>query len=398
LDVLSPLKERHDVESDVLTGFPYSLVHASALALCLANLSQRLTPKKGIITDLDDTLWRGVLGEDGVDRISWDLDHHSQMHALYQRFLGALASEGVLIGVASKNDPSLVEEALRREDLALSPSVIFPIEANWGPKSESVAGILRAWNVGPDSVVYVDDSPFELAEVRASHPEIECLQFPTKDSVGVYSLILHLRDMCGKRAILEEDTIRIESIQRLQRSPDGHDAGATMQSGFSADVAGEVSVTFNKVPLDPRALELVNKTNQFNLNGRRYTEASWRTNILRPESVLLLASYQDKFGPLGKVVVLAGRKEGKRLIVATLVMSCRAFSRHIEYKCLAQLLSECDLDEIEFEYMQTDRNGPLRDFLKVITGSDPSPGCTVSRKELEGRLNTLLEAQEVRNG
>jgi FkbH-like protein len=398
IDLLSPLRERLDIKSEIDTGFPFQLPHASALANCLARLAQWSVPKKGLITDLEDTLWRGIVGEVGIDRISWNLDHHSQMHALYQRFLGALASEGVLIGVASKNDPSLVEEALHRKDLSLSPSAIFPVEASWGPKSQSVTRILRTWNVGPDSVVFVDDSPLELAEVKASHPEVECLQFPTKDSAAVYDLLLRLRDMFGKSAILAEDSIRMESIRRSPKKAEGRDLAAVAQRGFFESVGAEMNFNFSKAPLDPRALALVNKSNQFNLNGKRYTDASWQNYLLDPASLLLLVSYRDKFGPLGKVAVLTGYRKGKKMIVNTWVLSCRAFSRQLEYKCLTELFTKFDIDEIEFEYLRTDRNGPLRDFLCAIMGVDPTPRCTISREVLEMRLETLLKTQEVTNG
>jgi len=392
IDLLSPLQERFDVESEVLTGFPYRLPHASVLANCLARLTRNPIPKKGLITDLDDTVWRGIVGEAGTDGISWDLDQHSQMHAFYQRFLGAMASEGVLIGVASKNDPVRVEEALRRSDLALSPAAIFPVEASWGPKSQAVTRILRTWNVGADSVVFVDDSSLELAEVKAAHPEIECLLFPTKDNAAIYQLALRLRDLFGKSIVLEEDSIRMESIRRSQANTEVLDSSTASPSGFLEDVDAEMSFDFSRTPLDPRALQLVNKTNQFNLNGRRYTEASWHNYFLNPASWLLLASYRDKFGPLGKVAAIAGCQEGKKLIVHTWVMSCRAFSRRIEYKCLAELLDRFNPDEIEFDYLQTDRNGPIGTFLSDVLGALPMSSCTISREALETRLGSLLEA------
>ena len=398
IDLLSPLRERLDVKSEISTGSPFHLPHASALAHCLACLTQWPVPKKGLITDLDDTLWRGIVGEVGIDRISWSIDHHSQMHALYQRFLGALASEGVLIGVASKNHSSIIEEALRRQDLSLSPSAFFPIEASWGPKSQSVTRILQTWNVAPDSVVFIDDSSLELAEVKASHPEIECLQFPTQDSAAIYDLLLHLRDLFGKSAILAEDSLRMESIRRSCERAEVLDPAAPTSQGFFKSVEAEMSFNFSKAPLDPRALELVNKSNQFNLNGKRYTEASWQNYLLDPTSLLLLVSYKDKFGPLGKVAALAGRRKERRMIVNTWAMSCRAFSRQLEYKCLAELITKFDVDEIEFEYLQTDRNGPMRDFLRAIMGVDPTPRSTISREVLEMRLDILLKTQEATNG
>src|SRR5882762_1856679 len=115
LDALS-LSRRLDVNSDLSAGFPYTLSHASALAEVLAALVLNPQPKKGLITDLDDTLWRGILGEVGVQGISWDLDNHSQTHALYQQLLHSLAASGTLIAVASRSDRSLVEEAFAERD------------------------------------------------------------------------------------------------------------------------------------------------------------------------------------------------------------------------------------------------------------------------------------------
>ena len=115
IDKLSPPGKRLDVSSELRSGFPYRCEHASVLGEMLAESIRPPQPKKGIITDLDQTLWRGILGEDGVDGISWDLDHNSLAHALYQGMLASLADIGVLLGAATKNDPELVAQALRRK-------------------------------------------------------------------------------------------------------------------------------------------------------------------------------------------------------------------------------------------------------------------------------------------
>ena len=391
LDMASPLRARLNVESELLAGFPYHLSHASVLANLLAQLTRYPMPKKGLITDLDDTLWRGILGEVGVEGISWDLDHHTQMHAFYQRFLGALSSEGVLLAIASKNEPALVEVALGRKDLALSPEAFFPLEVSWGRKSEAVARILTAWNVGPDSVVFIDDSPLELAEVRAAHPEIECIQFPTKDSSGIYEVVLQLRDLFGKSAILEEDPIRTQSIRRSSAMAKAYKADNSASVGFLEQLEPEISLNFSKSPVDPRGLELVNKTNQFNLNGKRFTEAGWLNYLRQPESFLAMASYKDKFGPLGKIAVIAGREHGNELRVDSWVMSCRAFSRRIEHTCLQKLFHRFDADVIRFDFGETERNGPIREFLTELLGRAPVPGCTISRQLFESRPQFIQE-------
>ena len=185
LGEVSPPGRRFDVKSDVITGFPYSLHHASALAELLSGSIDIRPPKKGLITDLDDTLWAGILGEDGIDGISWHMERHTHIYGLYQQFVASLAGAGVLIGVASKNDPALVEQAFDRSDLLISRSDIFPFEVHWSSKSESVKRILDAWNVGADSVVFIDDSPMEVAEVKAAFPEVECIVFPKSDYQGI---------------------------------------------------------------------------------------------------------------------------------------------------------------------------------------------------------------------
>ena len=170
-----------DLRSEIRSGFPYSIEHASALARACVEVLLPTPTKKGLITDLDDTLWRGLVGEVGPDAVSWDLDSGAQAHALYQQLLAALGRRGVLIAAASKNDPEVVQAALERSDLHLSTEMIYPVKASWDPKSVAVQEVLDAWNIAASDVVFVDDSPMELAEVTARHPEITPVRFPAAD-------------------------------------------------------------------------------------------------------------------------------------------------------------------------------------------------------------------------
>lgn len=390
LDTISPIGERLDVKSELATGFPYRTAHAAKLAELLASLIQPAPPKKGLITDLDDTLWRGLLGEEGVAGISWELDRHSHIHALYQQLLGALSESGVLLAVASKNDPALVKEALDREDLLLPKERLFPLEVNWQPKSQSVGRILERWNVNPDAVVFVDDSPIELAEVSANYPTVECLLFPRDDAQAAYELLEKLRDRFGKQAILEEDALRVASL--YSGSQFQQDAGTLSPQPLEAFLAAvDAELTLGPVPGTgaPRALELVNKTNQFNLNGRRFTDVEFQAELNRPGAVSLLVSYNDKYGPLGKIAVLLGQLEPSVLTINTWVMSCRAFSRHIEYKCLEYLFENLSVSEIKFDFRPTTRNAPLQEFLARFVDGELTDTLTVSRKTFTERQPRL---------
>jgi FkbH-like protein len=387
LDRLSPPGERLDVPSELVSGFPYRLPHTSVVAELLARIIRSPVPKKGLITDLDNTLWRGILGEDGPQGISWDLDHGSYIHGLYQRHLNSLAEAGILIGIASKNEPTLVAEALRRSDLVLHRDCVFPVEVHWGPKSTSVDRILRAWNVAADSVIIVDDSPMELAEVRSVHPELECHLFPTRDDQAVYELIEQLREQFGKDRIASEDRFRLESLHRADRL--GAGTHAATADDFLEQADAELTVDFTKLPPNPRAFELVSKANQFNLNGRRLTECAWRAYLKDPETFLLSVDYRDKFGPLGTIAVMAGRSQGNTLAVDTWVMSCRAFSRRVEHSCLAVLFDTFAATEIAFDFQPTARNGPIQEFFAGLLGQPLGSRFSLAKEVFDARCPAL---------
>jgi FkbH-like protein len=398
LDEISPPHTRLDVASELASGFPYRLPHASAIAGVMANLIQRPVPKKGLITDLDDTLWAGILGEIGPEAVSWHIDQKNHIHGLYQRFLSSLASAGVLIAVASKNDRDLVSQAFRRDDIGITGDSIYPFEVNWSRKSESVRRILKAWNIDPEAVIFIDDSPMEIAEVQAAFPRMECIAFPAKDSEATWNLLKHLRDRFGKSVLSKEDTIRLKSLRGASAFID-LDANSGSLDDFLRDSRARVRVSFAKKPGDARALELINKTNQFNLNGRRLSDAVWLGYLNDSSSFLMSLDYEDKFGPLGKVAVLLGKIQEKTLRVESWVMSCRAFSRRIEYQMVRQAFEKFDAETIYFDFQATPRNRPLQEFLASLKAPSPSKEFSLSRSECENiPINLFHSVEEAANG
>jgi FkbH-like protein len=298
--------------------------------------------------------------------------------------LNSLAESGTLVGIASKNDANLVKQALARSDLVLRPDRIFPIEAHWKPKSESVRRTLETWNIAPDSVVFVDDSPLELEEVKVAFPAIECIRFCKDDP----AFLIELRSHFAKRAILEEDALRSESLRAgASIRESASDAGT--YDALLAGANAKITFRWQKTP-EPRALELINKTNQFNLNGVRYSEAEWNRFVSKSASRVVVAEYEDRFGKLGKIAVIAGREEGGAFCVHAWVMSCRAFSRRIEHQCLKALLERWDLVVLQFK--RTERNGPLQDFLAQIGN-----GHRITRQNFEKNCPKLFHETEVIN-
>ena len=360
--------ERYDINSDLLTGFPYKLGHASAMGELMACLIENRPPLKGLITDLDDTLWSGIVGEDGVDGISWNLDDHSQMHGVYQQFLSSLTAAGALIGVASRNDAGLVAQAFERPDLLLSNEDVFPFEVHWESKSQSIRRILDTWNIAADAAVFIDDSPAEVAEVQLTFPELTCRVFPKNDSAAILTLLHELRGLFGKPVVTQEDLLRLRSIRNAGAWRNESGAPQIQSDEFLRSAEARIGFDFGRTS-DIRAFELVNKTNQFNLNGQRYSETEWRQFLADPSVFLLTATYEDKYGALGKIAVLMGNIHDGNVQVRTWVMSCRAFSRRIEHQCLRYLFDELGAERISFEYAPTVRNGPMRDFLTSLAGT-----------------------------
>lgn len=386
LDRISPPSERFDLRTEIAQGAPYRVSHASALAELLSRLMAPPSPLKGLITDLDDTLWRGILGDVGISGIAFTLDSKAQIHGLYQQFLQSLAERGVLLGVASKNDSALANDALSRADLLVKRESFFPVIANWGPKSESVARILEAWNIGPEAAVFVDDSALDAAEVQTRFAQIRTVAFPTHDPHRILELFRTLREWFGKPVIRAEDRLRASSLRSAAEAGPLPTDPASRES-FLAALRGKISLRVSRDASDQRAFELVNKTNQFNLNGRRVTEAGWRQLLANPDAFLLTAAYEDKFGALGKVAVAAGESRRGAATISCWVMSCRAFSRRIEFAILRRMFETLNVEKVMLEFEKTSRNTPLQEFLASL--QIPESAAEISRADFEARCPPL---------
>jgi FkbH-like protein len=231
--------------------------------------------------------------------------------------------------------------------------------------------------------------------VKAAHPGIECLLFPQDDDKAVYQLLEDLRDLFGKQALSEEDAIRLDSIRTAYAAADSAPAAGSSPERFLQQAEGKLTLNFDKHSGDPRALELINKTNQFNLNGKRHTEASWKRYLSEPQVFLAVASYEDRFGPLGKIAVIAGRYDGSRLALDHWVMSCRAFSRRIEHGCLLRLFEKFGADEATLDFCPTPRNGPLQTFFTGLVGTIPEGSFSLRREQvIEKSPPVYLEIRE----
>src|SRR5208283_5681131 len=178
-------------------------------------------------------------------------------------------------------------------------------------------------------------------------------------------LLGHLRDLFGKPVLMEEDRLRQPSIRASAQVREMAGDGGSPE--FLRTLQGTVTLAWRVDAADARPLELINKTNQFNLNGHRMGEGEWRCLLERTDTIVAVASYEDKFGPLGKIAVLVGSQAGAKATVSHWVMSCRAFSRRIEHHMLDGLFRHSNADEIEFDFQRTEKNQPLQEFFKAVS-------------------------------
>jgi FkbH-like protein len=239
-----------------------------------------------------------------------------------------------------------------------------------------VSAILRAWNIAADAVVVVDDSRMELEEIRRAHPGIHCIEFAPRDPRRTLEVLAELRDAFGKPQTQEEDKLRAASIRSAALFEE-QKAGGDLQE-FLASLDGTIRFDPRRDSDGGRWLELINKTNQFNLNGARLTDGEWLRLSREEGHVALGVAYSDRFGSLGTIGVVAGRVvaaagSARRLEVAHWVLSCRAFSRRIEDHTLEHLFELAGVDTLRLLYKSTARNQPFQEFLTrlgLMPGSD----------------------------
>jgi FkbH-like protein len=354
------------------------------VAALLAELLCPPTPRRGLISDLDDTLWAGLLDEAGPGAVSWSGPDHR--HALYQQLLASLAGAGVLIGVASRNDPGLVAEALGRPDLLVGRDALYPVEVTWGAKSRSISRILDTWNIAADSVVFIDDSPLERDEARERLPGLLTLALPANDD-GIWPFLEGLRTLFGKRELSAEDGLRLQSIRAAQalHSALAADDGA---SDFLSEVDGTVEFHHGTAHAS-RALELINKANQFNLNGLRLTEADL-AQATRRGGELVTVTYADRYGPLGVIAALLVTPGDAGPAIDAWVMSCRAFARRVEHHTLRHVFERFAADEVGIAFQPTVRNAAVREFLASLNGHEPRGQLRLTRENFERRAPALV--------
>jgi FkbH-like protein len=284
--------------------------------------------KKCLVLDLDNTLWGGVIGDDGVQNLILGRDHPvGEAFVDFQRYVKDLQRRGVILAVCSKNDEENAKEGFSHPDSVLRVEDFSVFKANWNPKPDNIRAAALDLNIGLDSMVLVDDNPAERALVAGQLPEVAVPDVGS--DVSRFAEVLEHERYFEVDKVVQDDLSRSayysSNAQRSAYQADFRDYGEFLAS---LEMTAEIG-PFLPVYLE-RITQLINKTNQFNLTTRRYTSAEVEAISRDPSFVTLYGRLADKFGDNGLVSVLIGRVSHQTVEIDLWLMSCRVLKREME--------------------------------------------------------------------
>lgn len=364
LDILSA-EDAHDPVRDRLGHIPYTPLCFALLGTTLARRIHALLapPHKVIVLDCDNTLWKGVVGEDGVAGIAV-----TPAYRRLQEFMVALADRGFLLCLASKNQESDVLEVFdHRDDMALKRERLVSWRINWRPKPENLASLAAELNLGLDSFIFVDDNPVECAQVKAGCPGVLALRLPIEEdfvgflrNVWAFDRLTTTAEDLKRTAMYQQEAER----KRFQNQ-------ATSIEDFLASL--ELRVVIQEPALDQigRTAQLTQRTNQFNFTTIRRGEGEIQGLGARGLECRVVET-SDRFGDYGLVgVMIFGAKEDA-LEIDTLLLSCRVLGRGVEHEMLRELgalARKRGLARVDATLTPTHKNQPARDFLESVAAA-----------------------------
>jgi FkbH-like protein len=345
--------------------FTDQFLHRAGAQLARIVLAARRPAKKCIVLDCDNTLWGGIVGEDGIDGIELGSEFPGSAFCDLQRLLLHWRQQGIFLAILSKNNEADVWEVFdNHRGMVLSRRDISAWKINWLPKAENVAFIAKALNIGLDSLVFIDDSPMEIAYMRQAQPDVTSILLP--DDPAQFVSTLQGLDLFDRLDITGEDLARVD-MMRAER--DREELGAKMTKD---DFLKVLDLRLEISPAKPddfgRVTQLINKTNQFNLTTIRRTLEEVRSLARSQNHRIYSLRIWDKFGDYGLtgVVIIAISPDRATWMIDSLMLSCRVLGRGVEAALLAVLASDAgSAGATEFigSYVPTKKNALCATFL-----------------------------------
>jgi FkbH-like protein len=357
-----------DSYADELAHVPFTPEFFAAMGTLIARrlFTLRTQPYKVIALDCDNTLWRGICGEDGPRGISI-----TPQHQALQRFMLDQLQAGKLLCLCSKNNEEDVIQVFRdRPEMLLKPEHFAVTRINWRPKSENLRSLAGELQLSLNSFIFIDDSFVECAEVRARCPEVMALTLPAEEKS--FAAFLGNVWAFDQLRVTEEDKLRHQLYQQERERDKLRQSSAGLED-FLGGLELQIKIGDASVQQLERVAQLTQRTNQFNFSGVRRS-ASDVEQLLRQENVgCQVVDVSDRFGDYGLVGVIVFKIEEDVMKVDTFLLSCRALGRNVEDMMLvklAQLAAARGCKEVHVAFTPTAKNGPASDFLRRVFGEN----------------------------
>ena len=321
---------------------------------------------KCLVLDLDNTLWGGVIGDDGLSGIVLGQGSAAgEAFVAFQHYVRQLAERGVILAVCSKNDPAVAEEAFTHADMVLRREDIAVFVANWEDKPANLRRIAQALNIGIDSLVFFDDNPAEREIVRQTLPDVRVLEVPA--DCTEYVNCLAESGFFEAVGFTQEDQTR---GKQYAANAERQKAAGTDLPAFLRSLDMRLLVAEFDARDMARIVQLTGKTNQFNLTTRRHNTSAMEAFASDPACIALSFRLLDRFGDNGLICVAVAVPEDRQALrVDTLLMSCRVLGRQVEEEVLHQIVlaaRERGACRLIGEYRPTPRNGMVRDLYRRL--------------------------------
>jgi FkbH-like protein len=339
-------------------------LHISPLILAVKGKS-----KKALIFDCDNTLWKGILGEDGFNGI--EMSKHSKNGKIFheiQKIAITLNKKGILLGLCSKNNQSDVDEVIKNHPgMLLNDDVLTIKKVNWIDKASNLLEISKELNIGLDSIVFIDDSSFEINLIKEQLPDIITIQVPVKlynypkllrENVSLFHNLSYSNEDLQKSKMYKEQVIRNSEKNNFNSIED-----------YLSSLQLKIKVYDNEKSIIPRMSQMTQKTNQFNLTTKRYTEKDIENFIDDSSFNILSWSVDDKFGENGitGLCIINLLLDKKIAIIDTYLMSCRIIGRNIEFSIMDYIidsLKKIGINKVSASFIETAKNSQVKDFYK----------------------------------
>lgn len=322
--------------------------------------------RKCLVLDLDNTLWGGVVGEDGPAGVKVGPgDPEGEAFLELQHRLKALQAQGVLLAICSKNNPGEVHELFdSRPELPLKLDDFAAVEISWEPKHEGLKKIAAALNLGTGGLVFMDDNPAEISLITQMLPEVKTVLLPPDPAE--YAAVLDRLTDFERTIVLEEDARKTAQYRENRQRDELRTAAGGDLSAYLSSLRTELAITRAKRDDLPRIHQLFTKTNQFNLTTQRYSPAEIERFIGSPICELWVARARDRFGDLGTIGLMLLKRDGRIVYVDSFLMSCRVMGRGLETALMNhlkhRLMDEPGHLELRGRYLPTAKNKPAETF------------------------------------